>query len=292
MAETTNTLLSLAADRRKYFMSTLDHTLRNNLVAEKICLVDRTDNYKIESPYSSTPTVEVSLLRGTFTPAAWTVTDDTLTVNTEFKVGEHVYDYERIITQFDMIANRIDQQAYAIANAIDIFVLNNLTEDATGSYSTPAGGFTTAPNINTIVGNLHSKVAGYGGEITRNGLFLVIEATDLPGFIINGMATGFASADRVVNGGLSNSFSFANIDVYVVPGSTFTNDTQAAITWTNSGHRVFGVKDMATYAAPRSLQYSEIGVTGKTGMECRSWGTIGFKLWATKASLIVDITIV
>jgi len=129
-------------------------------------------------------------------------------------------------------------------------------------------------------------------QFIRNGLFLVIEATDLPGFIINGMATGFASADRVVNGGLSNSFSFANIDVYVVPGSTFTNDTQAAITWTNSGHRVFGVKDMATYAAPRSLQYSEIGVTGKTGMECRSWGTIGFKLWATKASLIVDITIV
>jgi hypothetical protein len=47
-------------------------------------------------------------------------------------------------------------------------------------YTTPTGGFTTAANINEIMANLISKVAGFSEAY--NGLFLVIENTDIVGF--------------------------------------------------------------------------------------------------------------
>lgn len=290
MAEQTNTLLSTEATRRKYLMSQLDHTLRDALVAEKICSVDRTDNYTIENPYGSTPTAQVTHLTGTYSVDAWTVTDDTLTVNTEFKVAEHVFDFEKIVTQFDVMASRLDQHAYVVASEIDDFVLNNLCEDATGTYSTPSGGFTTAANVITIMGNLLSKVAGY--ESAYRQTFLVIENTDLPGFITAGAAAAFNFADKVMNNGLRNTFPWMGVQVYVVRTGTFADETVGDTTYTNSGHRVFGVNGVSTYAHPRGVQYDEKGVTGKTGKEIVTYGYIGFKLWATKASLVVDITLV
>ena len=290
MAETTNTLLSLAADRRKYLMTKMDSALRETLVAEEICRVDRTDSYKIENPYASTPTIAITHFTGTYAVDAWTVTDDTLTVQDEFKIGEHIFDYERIVTQFDMIATRLDMQAYWVANAIDDYVINVVTEGAGESYSTPSGGFTTAANINTIMANLLSKVSGYQSQM--NGLFLVIENTDLPGFVAAGAASGFTFADQTLKNGLRNKFNYMGVDVYVVRSGLFDNATSGSETWTNSSHRVFGVKRMATYAHPRGVQYEEKAVSLKTGIETVTWGAIGVKVWSTIANLLVDITIV
>lgn len=283
----TNTL-STRAQRDKYRLASLDHTLRNALVAEAVCAVDRSDAYRIQSPYGSTPTVEISVLTGTYTPANWTTTDDTLTVNAEFKVGEQIYQFENIITQFDLFAARMDQHNYAISLAVDKFVINNLCEDGTTSYSTPAGGFTTASNVNTIIANLVSNVAGYAAQYSD--FFLIIENTDLPGFVQAGFTNGFSFADANLKNGWGGNYG--GVDVYVVRSGTFSNDTQAGITWTNSGHRCFGVKGVATYAAPRGLQFDEKGVSGKTGKEIMTVGLIGFKLWAVNTALVVDITLV
>ena len=54
---------------------------------------------------------------------------------------------------------------------------------------------------------------------------------------------------------------------------------------------MFGVKNVATYAAPRGIQFEEKSVTGKTGKEIVAFGYIGAKVWTPKASLIVDITL-
>ena len=62
-------------------------------------------------------------------------------------------------------------------------------------------------------------------------------------------------------------------------------------TWTNLGHRVGGVKNVTTYASPRGIKFEEKGVTGKTGMEVVTIGYIGFKAWAPKAALTIDITL-
>lgn len=283
--------LSTYSQRDKYLRATLEVALRNALVAEKICQVDRSDNYRIQAPYLTAPSTVVQANAGTYTPAAVTVTDDALTVSDEVVVATHIFGFEDIISNFDLFASFAEDQAYAVAKAIDKYVLNVVLEAGTGTYTTPTGGFTTASNINVIMSNLIAKVAGYAE--TYKGLFLVIENTDVPGFLQAQATNGFSYADAALNNGFMTSYM--GVDIYVVRTATFEDDTtttdSGSQTWSNSGHRLFGVKGVATYAAPRGIRYEEKGVTGKTGKEIVTWALVGAKVWTPKAALIVDITL-
>jgi hypothetical protein len=281
----TSTLSS--AWRIKYFKSTLETNLRNALVAEKICNVDRSDAKYIANPYTNQPTAAVAAIAGDYALTAFTTTDDTLTVTDQVTYAEHIYQFEDLLTRVDLYTSRVDEMTYAVATAIDKFVLNNLCEDATGTYTTPTGGFTTAANINVIISNLCSKVMGYSEAY--KGLFLVIENTDIPGFMQAQMTNGFSFADSALNNGFMTTYG--GVEIYVVRTGTFVDATIGTTTVTNSGHRVFGVKGIATYAAPRGIQYEEKQVTLKTGKEVAVYANIGFKLWTPKAALIVDITL-
>lgn len=278
---------STYGNRDTYLKSQYEIVLRNALVCEKICDVDNSDTKRIQNPYGGQPTATIQAVAGTYTVSAWTITDDALTVTDEVIYAEHVFAFEDFFAVFDVAASRLDNMMYAVAFGIDKFVLNNLCEDGTGTYTTPAGGFTTAGNINTIMANLISKVAGY--EDTYKGLFLVIENTDLVGFTIAGATNGFSMADATLRNGFVNNWM--GVDIYVVRSGTFVTDTLGSTTVSNSGHRVFGVKGVTTYASPRGIQYEEKPVTLKTGREIVVFGLIGFKAWAQKAGLIVDITI-
>lgn len=284
--DTTNTISSFTY-RNKYFQANLQQVLRKAMVAEAVCQVDRSDAYTIQNPYSSQPTVTLTALTGTYSASNYTTTNDALTVTEEAKYAEHIYQFESVMSNFNLFADRADNQAYAIAYAIDKYVVNALCEDGTGTYSTPSGGFTTASNINTICANLLSKVMGYA-EVYK-GLFLVIEAGDTVGFTIAGATNGYSFADGVLNNGFMTKYM--GIDIYVVATSTFVDETIGTKTVTNSGHRVFGVKGVSTYAIPRGITYEEISVAGRTGKEVRAYGVFGFKLWTQKAGLVVDITV-
>lgn len=279
---------STYGERQEYFQSQYDIVLRNALVAEKICKVDGRDVKRIENPYGSQPTATIQAVAGTYSVSAWTITDDALTVTDEVIYAEHIYAHEEFFAVFDISSSRIDNMMYAIAFGIDKFVLNNLCEDATGAYTTPAGGFGTPPNVNVIMANLQSKVAGY--QDAYRSTFLVIENTDLVGFIIAGATNGFNFADAVLRNGLVNP-NWMGTAVYVVRSGTFVDDTLGTTSVTNSGHRVFGVNGVATYASPRGMQYEEKAVSGKTGREVVCFGLVGFKLWAQKTDLVVDITL-
>lgn len=278
--------MSTYGNRDKYFQSQYEIVLRNALVAEKICMVDNSDLKRIQNPYGGQPTATIQAVAGTYSVSAWTVTDDALTVTDEVIYAEHVFAHEDFFAVFDIAASRLDNMMYAVAYGIDKFVLNNLLEDGTGTYTTPAGGFTTPSNINTIMGNLISKIAGYD---TPFGSFLVIENTDLAGFAIAGATNGFQMADLTLKNGFMNNWM--GVDIYVVRSGTFVDATIGTTTVTNSGHRLFGANKVATYASPRGLQYDEKAVSGKTGKEIVVFGLVGFKLWAQKASLVVDITL-
>lgn len=278
--------MSTYGNRDAYFQSQYDIVLRNALVAEKICQVDRRDVKRIQNPYGNQVTATVQAVAGTYSVSAWTITDDALTVTDEVIYSEHVFAHEEFFSVFDIATSRIDEMMYGVAFGIDKFVLNNLCEDGTGTYTTPAGGFTTATNVNEIMANLQSKVAGYQ---TTYGTFLVIENTDLVGFAVAGATNGFNTADSTIKNGFMNSWM--GTDIYVVRSGTFVSATIGTTTVTNSGHRVFGANKVATYASPRGMQYDEKGVTGKTGKEIVVFGLVGFKLWAQKASLVVDITL-
>jgi len=273
--------------RDKYLSRTLAYALRKRLIAEAICKVDTSDNLRIQNPYSSTPTVVVQALSGTYTPADFTTTDDTLTVTDEFIVSEHIRDFESLLTQFDLYASRIDQMTYKVKEVVDRYVINNLCEDGTGTYTTPVGGFTAA-NFNAIMGNLIGQLSGYETSYA-DGLFLVIENTDLPGIIAAQATNGFNYADTALRNGFVNSYM--GVDIYVVRSGTFADETLGTKTYTNAGHRVAGVKRVATYAAPRLVKVEEKMVSGKTGMEIAVYGYIGFKLWQNNLPLIIDITL-
>ena len=273
--------------RQKYFTTTLGEVLKKALVAEKICTVDNSDVKRIENPYGSQPTAAVTAINGTYSVSTYTTTDDTLTVDNEVKIAEQIYDFEDVLTSFDMYANRMQEMMYLVAERIDRFVINNLCEDGTGTYTTPTGGFTTAANINVIIANLASKVMGF--KDSYKGLFLVIENTDVVGFMQAQMTNGFSYADAALNNGFMTTYG--GVEIYVVRTGTFADETLGTKTYTNLNHRVFGVKNIATYASPRGIRYEEKGVSGKTGKELLVFGYVGFKLWATKTDLIVDITL-
>lgn len=278
---------STYGNRDKYFQSQYQIVLRNNLVCEKICTVDNSDLKRIQNPYGSQPTATIQAVAGTYSVTAWTVTDDALTVTDEVIYSEQVFAHEEFFAIFDIAASRLDNMMYAVAFGIDKYVLNSLTLNATGTYTTPVGGFTTAANINTIMANLQSKVAGFQDDY--KGTFLVIENTDIVGFAIAGGTTGFSVADSVLKNGYMNNWM--GTDIYIVRTGTFVSATLGTVVVTNSGHRVFGVNKASTYASPRGMQYEEKGVSGKTGKEIVVYGLIGFKLWAQKAGLVVNITL-
>lgn len=276
--------------RDKYRQATLDTILRRALIAEEICDVDRDEVKRIDSPYSGAATAVIQPLSGTYTISNFTTHDDYLTVDYEVIVAEHIYDFERILSRFDLFATRVEEQAFAIKDKIDKFVLNELVDNAGASYTTPPGGFSRPENIPVIFSELLAKVAGYADAY--KGLFLVLENTDLPGLIQRQVVSGFSFADTVLKNGYVTSYM--GIDIYVTRQGTFfdgTLDNVSALTFTNEGHRVFGVKKVATYAAPRGVHFEEKQVSGKTGVEVVTWGYVGFKLWTPKANLIVDITL-
>jgi hypothetical protein len=279
--------ISTKTYRDKYRSAALEQALRNALVAEKICQVDRTDAKTIQSPYGSQPTTNVTALNGTYAVADFTTTDDTLTVGYEFKVAEHIFDFESTLSNFDLFASRTDEMVYSIAQKIDQYVLNSLLAAGTGAYTTPTGGFTTVANINVIMANLIGKVTGYAD--TYRGMYLVIENTDVVGFVQAQATNGFSFADAVLNNGWMTSYM--GVDIYVVRTGTFTATDIGDFTDDNSGHRLFGVKGVSTYAAPRGVQFEEKYVTLKTGKELVGYGYIGFKAWTPKLTLTVDITL-
>lgn len=287
---TTNSL-STKTMRDKYRAAQIMQALKNDVVAEKICLVDRSDAKTISSPYVTAMTTVVQAVAGTYTPANITTTDDTLTVADEFIVSGQIKGFETILSNFDLFFAANQAMTNSVVQAIDKFVLNNLCEDGTGTYTTPVGGFTTAANVITIISAIISKTAGYADAIGGN--YVVVENTDLVGIIPAMASSGFRYADDMLTNGVYGNI--LGCDVYVVRSGTFVDETTSTVsgtkTWTNLNHRVGGAKKVSTYAFPRGLQFEEKGVTGVTGMEVVCYGLVGFKQWTPHAGLTIDITL-
>lgn len=285
--------LSTYTLRHKYFQSNLNLALQNALVAEKICNVDNSDLKTIENPYVTATTATIQAVTGTYTTSAMTTTDDSLSVNDEVYDATHVYQFETLTANFDLISNFLMELMYRVKEKIDMFVLNKILSQATGAYTTPAGGFTTAANIPKIIGDLLGKVAGYASGVAT-GPFLVIESTDMTGFVQLQVSSGFSYADAALNNGFMANY--AGVKIYVVRSGLFQTGTLGTLSATNLGHRLFGISGLAVYASPRGISYKEIDVpagagTGRFGTECVAVGYIGAKVWTPQASLFINITL-
>lgn len=275
--------------RHKYFQTGLQQALRNSLISEAVFRRDTSNLKTIENPYISTSgTATLAAVGGTYTITAMATTEDSLSVADEVIVPTHVFDFESKTANFNLIADFLDDLMYQVAFTVDKFVLNKLLDIATGTYTTPAGGFTTAANVPVICANLLSKVAGYAGGLGSNP-FLVIESTDLVGFAQAQVASGFSYADAALRNGFMTSYM--GIDIYVIRTGTFVTATLGTLTAVNSGHRLFGLKNLGVFATPGGFSYEEKSITLKTGKEVVAYGYVGAKIWAPHLPLFVDITI-
>lgn len=288
----TTNVLSTKTMRDKYRSTQLQQALKNAVVANKVCVTDSTEAKTIESPYMTAVTATVQAISGTYTPQALTTTDDTLTVTDEVIVSAQIKDFEKTLSNFDLFFASNKAMIDATTVAVDKWVLNELCENGTGSYTTPTGGFTTASNVTTILSNLISKSAGYADAL--NGLYVVLENTDITGIIQSQTTLGFKTADGAIKNGLRGSMM--GVDFFVVRAGTFVDATTTTAsgtkTWTNAGHRVGGVKNVATYAAPRGIRFIEKDAgSGVLATELVINGLMGFKQWAQTASLTVDIVL-
>lgn len=277
------------AFRHKYFTNGLQQALRNSLISEKIFKVDHSELKTIENPYISTSgTITQQAVAGTYTVSAMATSEDSLSVADEIIVPTHIFDFEMKMANFDLIADFLDDMIYQVSYQVDKFVLNKQLDIATGTYTTPAGGFTTAANIPVICANLLSKVAGYAGGLASNP-FLVIESTDVVGFAQAQINSGFNYADMALNNGLLTNYM--GIDIYVIRTGTFVTATIGTLTAVNSGHRFFGLKNIGVFASPRGVQYTEKEVSLKTGREVVAYAYVGCKIWNNFLPLFVDITL-
>src|SRR3990167_1552148 len=277
--------------RIKYMKSTLEVNLRKAMVSRAIFNVDESGAFYFANPYGNQPTASVAAVAGTYAVSAVTTTDDTLTVTEQVTYGEHIYQFEQLLARVDLWMSRVDDVSYTVAQRADQWVLNEVLANAGSTYTTPAGGFTTSANLLIILGNLLSKVAGFSEGY--KGTFLVVENTDLAGIIPAMGSNGFSTADSVLKNGFMGSYM--GIDIYVVRTGTFIDATTTTAsgtkTWTNSGLRMFGVKNVATYACPGGINVDEKKVTLKTGRELSVWMNIGAKLWAPKTTLICEVVL-
>lgn len=273
--------------RISYVKNTLNLSLRTALVAEEICKVDRSDSFYIANPYVTAFTAAIAAVTGTYALSTPTTTDDTLTITDQVTFAVHLKEFEETLSRIDLFASFVEEMKNAIADVADKFVLNKVLDGATGTLNTPSGGF-TRENVPVIVADMVGKVAGRRG--VGKGYFMVIESTELSAFTQAGMANGFTFADATLNNGFGGNFG--GVKIYVVLPGTYVTATVGTLTATNSGHRLGGVSGVATYAAPRGIQYDEKKVTLLTGREISCWSNIGAKVWAPIAPLLVDITIV
>jgi hypothetical protein len=274
--------------RKKWMPNILEGVLKSALVADKICDVDTSDVKYIENPYTSSATVTQQAIAGTYSVGTSTSTNDTLTVTEEFVWSEQIYDFEKIAQLADLKQKRSKEAMATMAVAIDKYVLNNLLDVGTGTYTTPAGGFSTAANVNQIFADLFGKFTGYANSY--DGLYVVIENTDVTGIIQAGAVNGFNFADMWLKNGLLTNYM--GIDIYVVRSGTFVTATLGTTAYTNSGHRLAGVKGISTIARPGArMTWMEKEVSGKTGVECALAAYVGHKAWYQKLALTIDITL-
>ena len=275
------------AYRKKWMPNLFQEILHKALVAEKVFSVDNSDNKYIENPYGDAGVVTQQAIAGTYSVDTFTVTANTLTVSEEFVWSEQVYDFEQLASVADVKGSRMKEAMSQMTTAVDKYALNALCDGGTGAYTTPAGGFSQS-NTLTIAANLLGKLSGFNYNF--NGGYIVIEPSDLPGVTLAMFGNGFASADRALNNGFLNNW--AGFDWYVAGAATFVSATLGTATFTNAGHRVAGVKGLATLAMPAGkFTWMEKEVSGKTGVELAMVAYAGVAVWAKKAELTIDITL-
>jgi len=288
--------LSTNAQRRTYALNAFDTQLEKEIISPMIFKVDTSNSRTIDAPFVNTTTTTAGAITDTYVAGTPATTDDTLTVNKQFHNVQNVGNFAQKVGQFDVISGVIKEVTRSVAESLDQWALNRALTDVAGStasFATAAGGITKT-NALDLIATIQGRLSGMKNLPGQNA-YLVIENTELPAFLQNAAASGFAFGDKVLFSGTVKNVM--NTDIFVARSGTFVSATVAGDAFTNVNRRLFGVKNMITLAKPSATRegavttYFEKEIDGfigtQVGMVCYS----GLKAWAPKLNMSGALTI-
>jgi hypothetical protein len=225
----------------------------------------------IHNPFPTPGAVTVnSPMTGTYTPATLTTTDDTLEVNREAIYSTHLFDFETKFADYDLAMEVLKLASAKLVEDMDKELFAILSAGAANTV-TVSGGF-TATNVISSVAEAIGHVSGFANVM--NGLYIVIDNTQMPAFVTMGATNGFSFADAVLSNGLSGQVMGA--DLYIVRAGQLPTDVG-----------ILGVKKASTTGTIGSIVIEEKMVSGKTGTEFVAINYSRSALWNNNKDLVV-----
>lgn len=288
--------LSNNASRRTYAMARFNASLEKDIISPYIFKMDTTNSRTIENPFIASTTTVGGSITNTYTAGTPSTTDDTLTVSKQFHNVQNVADFSQKVGQFDVMAGVIDEITARLAESVDQWALNRALADvhaSAASFATASGGITKT-NALDILATVQGRVSGFKNLPGKNA-YIVIENTELPAFLQNSAASGFAFGDKVLfNGIVKNAMG---VDIFVARTGTFVSATVAGDAFTNVSRRLFGVKNMITMAKPSASRegavstYFEKEIDSFIGTQVGVVCYTGVKAWVPMLSLSGSLTL-
>lgn len=225
----------------------------------------------IHNPFPVPGSVTVnSPMLGTYTPVVFNSTDDTLEVNREAIYNNHFFDFETRFADYNIAMESLKLASAKLAEDMDRELFAILEAGAGETVEVP-GGFTKA-NTFDAVAEAVGRLSGYANAM--NGMYIVIDNTQVPAFVSAGATAGFSYADAVLNNGLRGNLM--GFDIYVVRSGQLPADTALA-----------GIKKASTTGIGGAIHIEEKQVSGKTGIEFVAVNYSRSALWNNNQPLVV-----
>ena len=265
---------------------------------EDVCLVEYTSSRTIHNPYQTNAAAAAYTRGAQYTLNDWTVTNDSTTIDVTRIVSEFIDRADLAQTGFDMQMERAARQGQEIQETVEeIFVgdFASMTpiDNGTLTTGTPdnAGITVTSTNIDDIVRHMKTKIRVGNGQkmASRNGMYIIWDATRFELLEAFAMANGFVQLDSALKNGVDGlSFEYFGISHY--SSNKLDSTTDAGVT-----HSIGGVKK-AYHLGILNTTYGDIMVDEKdpnlqSGISIVSRLDMKGKLWNNMIPIVYDIHI-
>jgi len=267
---------------------TLARQLEKSLVSYRIANTITDAVKQIHNPYQSRPTATDQSLTGTYAVANFTTTNDTINVDKEAIVGEHVYKHEELLSRYDLATQRAKEHAYVIKEKIDAVAFQTIATTS-GTLQVDDGELggidgnpitLSATNVDNMFRATMEALLAANVPVDR-GLFIVLAPDHLTKLAEFQQTNGFSMADAALRNGFVTKFG--GFDVFV-SNQLYNDGTQ--------DHAIAGTYGAFQLVLPRGgASFEAKPVSGKTGREIVSQQIYGMGVWNYDKVKLVDILV-
>lgn len=234
------------------------------------------------SAQSYTPGSDISL--DTFSS-----TDETLTVDQYYVVGNTVDDVESLQSNYKQRSEIRERSAYKLRDEVDKDVMGHYTDASLTVDGGDVGG-TSGSAITASTGNVLNVFTAARKKLQQNNipengdLFAIVTPAFAEKIQLGGFAQGFNLADRIFKKGYAGSVS--DFDVYV------SNNVQnASYNGASSDRMLFGKKGAISLAVQRSPSVQVKEKEKQLGVNIFVYSVWGTKVFTQLAKQLIDVPV-